>query len=56
MDQGLLCDLQEIAWSAEVAPAAGDMRPHQKGSVIRGNVWERPVLVSLWKWTVLSPS
>ena len=56
MDQGLLCDLKETAWSAEVPPAAVYMRPHQEGSVIQGNVWESPMLVSLWKLTVLSPS
>ena len=56
MDQGLLCDLKEIAWSAEVPPAAVYMRPHQEGSVIRGKVWESPVLVSLWELTVLRPS
>ena len=56
MDQGLLCDLKEIAWSAEVPPAAVYMRPQQEGSVIQGKVWESPMLVSLWKLTVLSPS
>ena len=40
MDQGLLCDLKEIAWSAQVPSAAVDMRPHQEGSVIWGKVWE----------------
>ena len=56
MDQGLLCDLKETAWSAEVPPAAVYMRPQQEGSVIRGKVWESPMLVSLWELTVLSPS
>ena len=56
MDQGVLCDLKEIDWSAEVPPAAVYMRPHQEGSVIPGKVWESPVLVSLWELTVLSPS
>ena len=46
MDQGLLCDLKEIAWSAEVPPAAVYMRPQQEGNVIRGKVWESPMLVS----------
>ena len=56
MDQGLLCDLKEIAWSAEVPPAAVYMRPHQEGSVIWGKVWESPMLVSLRELTILSPS
>ena len=56
MDQGLLCDLKEIAWSAEVPLAAVYMRPQQEGSVIQGKVWESPMLVSLWKLTVLSLS
>ena len=56
MDQGLLCDLKEIAWSAEVPLAAVYMRPQQEGSVIQGKVWESPMLVSLRKLTVLSPS
>ena len=56
MDQDLLCDLKEIAWSAEVPLAAVYMRPQQEGSVIRGKVWKSPMLVSLWKLTVLSPS
>ena len=55
MDQGLLCDLKEIAWSVEVPPAAVYMRPHQEGSVIRGKVWESPV-DSMRELTVLSPS
>ena len=56
MDQGLLCDLKEIAWSVEVPPAAVYMRPHQEGIAIRGKVWESPMLVSLRELTVLSPS
>ena len=40
MDQGLLCDLEGIIGSVEVPPAAGYVRPHQEGSVIRGKVWE----------------
>ena len=56
MDQGLLCDLKAIAWSVEVTPDSVYMRPHQEGSVIQGNVWESPMLVSLWKLTVLSLS
>ena len=56
MDQGLLCDLKAIAWSVEVTPAAVYMRPQQEGSVIRGKVWKSPMLVSLWKLTVLSLS
>ena len=56
VDQGLLCDLKETAWSAEVPPAAVYIRPHQEGSVIRGKVWESPLLVSLRKLIVLSPS
>ena len=56
MDQGLLCDLKETAWSAEVPPAAVYMRPQQEGSVIRGKVWESPMLVSVLELTVLSPS
>ena len=56
LDQGLLCDLKEIAWSAEVPPAAVYMRPQQEGNVIRGKVWESPVLDSVWELTVLSPS
>ena len=56
MDQGLLCDLKGIVGSAEVPPAAGYVRPHQEGSVIRGKVWESPMLVSLRELTVLSPS
>ena len=35
MDQGLLCDLKGIVGSAEVPPAAGYVRPHQEGGVIR---------------------
>ena len=56
LDQGLLCDLKGILGSAEVPPATVYIRPHQEGSVIQGNVWESPMLVSLWKLTVLSPS
>ena len=56
MDQGLLCDLKEIAWSAEVPLAAVYMRPQQEGSVIQGKVWECPMVVSLQVLTVLSPS
>ena len=56
VDQDLLCDLKEIAWSAEVPLAAVYMRPQQEGSVIRGKVWESPLLVSLRKLIVLSPS
>ena len=52
MDRGLPCDLKETAWSAEVPPAAVYMRPQQEGSVIRGKVWESPMLVSLQKLTV----
>ena len=55
LDQGLLCDLKGIMGSAEV-PLAVYMRPHQEGSVIRGKVWESPVLVSLRELTVLRPS
>ena len=51
-----LCDLKGIVGSAEVPPAAVYMRPQQEGSVIRGKVWESPLLVSLQKLTVLSPS
>ena len=42
--------------SAELPLAAVYMRPHQEGSVIRGKVWESPVLVSLRELTVLRPS
>ena len=56
LDQGLLCDLKEIAWSAEVPPAAVCLRPHQERSVIPGKVWESPVLVSVRELPVLSPS
>ena len=56
LDQGLLCDLKGIVESAEVPPASVYIRPHQEGSVIRGKVWESPVLVSLWELTILSPS
>ena len=56
MDQGLLCDLKGIVGSAEVAPAAVYMRPHQEGTVIRGKVWESPVLASVRELTVLRPS
>ena len=56
MDQGLICDLKEIAWSVVVPPAAVYMRRQQEGSVIRGKVWESPLLVSLRKLIVLSPS
>ena len=56
LDQGLLCDLKGIVGSAEVPPASVYIRPHQEGSVIRGKVWESPVLVSLRELTVLSPS
>ena len=56
LDQGLLCDLKGIVGSAEVPPAAGYVRPHQEGTAIQGKVWESPMLVSLWKLTVLSPS
>ena len=41
--------------SAEVPPAAVYLRPHQEGSVIRGKVWESPVLDSVRELTVLSP-
>ena len=34
LDKGLLCDLKGIVGSAEVAPAAVCVRPHQEGSVI----------------------
>ena len=37
-------------------PPAVYMRPHQEGSVIRGKVWESPVLVSLRELTILSLS
>ena len=56
LDQGLLCDLKGIVGSAEVLPAAVYMRPHQEGSVIRGKMWESPVLVSVRELTVLHPS
>ena len=56
LDQGLLCDLKGIVGSAEVPPASVYIRPHQEGSVIRGKVWESPVLVSLRELPVLSPS
>ena len=56
LDRGLLCDLKGIVGSAEVPPASVYIRPHQEGSVIRGKVWESPVLVSLWELTILSPS
>ena len=56
LDQGLLCDLKGIMGSSEVAPAAVCMMPHQEGSVIRGKVWESPMLDSLQELTVLSPS
>ena len=56
LDQGLLCDLKGIMGSAEVPPAAGYVRPHQEGSVIRGKVWKSPVLDSVRELTVLSPS
>ena len=46
LDLGLLCDLKGIVGSVEVPPAAVYMRPHQEGSVIRGQVWESPLLVS----------
>ena len=42
--------------SAEVPSAAVYLRPHQEGSVIRGKVWESPVLDSVRELTVLSPS
>ena len=32
------------------------MKPHQEGSVIRGKLWESPVLVSLRELTILSLS
>ena len=51
-----LCDLNGIVGSAEVLPAAVYMRPHQEGSVIRGKMWESPVLVSVRELTVLRPS
>ena len=51
-----LCDLNGIVGSEEVLPAAVYMRPHQEGSVIRGKVWQSPVLVSVWELTVLRPS
>ena len=45
---------------AEAGPqqprAAVCLRPHQEGSVIRGKVWESPVLVSVRELPVLSPS
>ena len=56
LDQGLLCDLKWIVGSLEVPPAAVCMRPHQEGSVIRGKMWESPVLVSVRELTVLRPS
>ena len=56
LDQGLLCDLKGIVGSAEVPPAAVYMRPHQEGTVIRGKVWESPVLASVRELTVLRPS
>ena len=56
MDPGLLCDLKGIVGSVEVPPAAGYMRPHQEGSVIRGKVWESPMLDSVQELTVVSPS
>ena len=56
LDRGLLCDLKGIVGSVEVPPAAVYMRPHQEGSVIRGQVWESPLLVSLRELTVLRPS
>ena len=40
----------------EVPPAAVCMRAQEAGSVIRGQVWESPVLVSVRELTVLSPS
>ena len=45
-----------IVGSAELPLAAVYMRPHQEGSVIRGKVWESPVLDSvreLWSWVLL---
>ena len=56
LDQGLLCDLKGIMGSVEVPPASVYIRPHQEGSVIRGKVWESPMLDSVWELTVLSPS
>ena len=56
LDQGLLYDLMGIVGSPEVPPAAVYMRPHQEGGVIRGKVWESPMLDSVWELTVLSPS
>ena len=47
MDRGLLCDLKETAWSAEVPPAAVYIRPHQEGSVIQGKVWESHLSVEV---------
>ena len=56
MDQGLLCDLKGIMGSVEVPPASVYIRPHQEGSVIRGKVWESPMLDSVRELTVVSPS
>ena len=56
LDQGLLCDLKGIVGSVEVPPASVYIRPHQEGSVIRGKVWESPMLDSVRELTVVSPS
>ena len=56
LDQGLLCDLKGIMGSVEVPPASVYIRPHQEGSVIRGKVWESPMLDSVRELTVVSPS
>ena len=56
LDQGLLCDLKGIMGSVEVPPASVYIRPHQEGSVIRGKVWESPMLDSVQELTVVSPS
>ena len=56
LDQGLLCDLRGMVGWVEVPPAAVCVRPQEAGSVIQGQVWESPVLVSVRELTVLSPS
>ena len=56
LDQGLLCDLKGIMGSVEVPPASVYIRPHQEESVIRGKVWESPMLDSMRELTVVSPS
>ena len=56
LDQGLWCDLKGIMGSVEVPPASVYIRPHQEGSVIRGKVWESPMLDSVRELTVVSPS